>query len=231
MGSGVADDETFAAVLEDRLNQEAKRGDRYEMLNFGVGGYGLLQRLVAMEEKAFRFNPDVVLWVVHPTDAKVAINKLVDCFHNNISIPFPEVVNIARRAGLAGGGVAAVPADSDLDDIQMKETLLEAADKIVAWTYHRVVEDCRKRNIVPVYIFLPSARTFSSQQAKKDNELAREAGFETFDLSDVFKGENLEALRIASWDFHFNKHGHKLVADRLYRELHACPKTRERFRF
>ena len=231
MGSGVADDETFAAVLEDRLNQEAKRGDRYEMLNFGVGGYGLLQRLVAMEEKAFRFNPDVVLWVVHPTDAKVAINKLVDCFHNNISIPFPEVVNIARRAGLAGGGVAAVPADSDLDDIQMKETLLEAADKIVAWTYRRVVEDCRKRNILPVYIFLPSARTFSSQQAKKDNELAREAGFETFDLSDVFKGENLEALRIASWDFHFNKHGHKLVADRLYRELHACPKTRERFRF
>jgi hypothetical protein len=231
MGSGVGDDETFAAILEDRLNREARGGDRYEMLNFGVGGYGLLQRLAAMEEKAFRFNPDVVFWIVHPTDAKVVINKLVECFQNNVSIPFPEIVDLARRAGLDAGGNVAVPASGQLDDVEMKGAQLAFGDKIVTWIYQRVVDDCRKRNILPVYIFLPSARTFNPERAKEDHNRAWEAGFETFDLSDVFSGETLETLRIAPWDFHFNKYGHRLVADRLYRELHARPKTRERFRF
>ena len=226
MGSGVGDDETFAAILEDRLNREARRGKHYEILNFGVGGYSILQRLYALEKKVFQFNPDVVLWVAHPLDAKVAIKKLMECLQNNVPIPFQEIVDIERRAGLLTSENSG-PSDGGFYEI--KGALSPFGDEIVTWTDRRVVEDCRKRNILPVYIFLPSARSFDVEEGKTNSQVAQEAGFEAIDLSNVFKSENLEELQIAPWDFHFNKYGHRLVADRLYLELHGHPKVRDRF--
>jgi hypothetical protein len=232
MGSGVADNETFAAVLEDQLNREAPRGQHYEILNFGVGGYDMLQRLYVLEEKAVRFEPDVVIWTAHPQDPQVTLKKLTEWFQNDVPIPFQELVDIERRAGLmTTANSTATAADDDDGFYEIKGALLPFADEIVTWTYRRVVQDCRKHNVLPVYVFLPSARPFDHSVAKKDIRVARDAGFETVDLSEVFQGQDLPALQIGPWDFHFNKDGHKIVAERLYREFHQRPTVRDRFRW
>lgn len=230
MGSGVGDNETFAAVLEDRLNSEATRGRHYEILNFGVGGYDMLQRLYVLEEKAFRFEPDVVIWTAHPQDPQVTLKKLSEWFQNDVPVPFQELVEIERRAGLMTAVSSTVGADDD-GFYEIKGALLPFADDIVSWTYRRVVRDCRNRNVLPVYMFLPSARAFDHSVVAKDVQVAREAGFEVVDLSDVFQDQDLQALQIAPWDFHFNKDGHRLVAERLYREFHQRPTVRKRFRW
>jgi hypothetical protein len=60
MGSGVSDSENYPTVLEELL------GDNYkdiniEVLNFGVGGYGLRNYVAVLNEKAMAFDPDLVL--------------------------------------------------------------------------------------------------------------------------------------------------------------------------
>lgn len=60
MPSGVRGEDAYHSVLEEQLNA---RGDgvRYEVLNFGVGGYALRHYLATLEHKALAFDPDLVL--------------------------------------------------------------------------------------------------------------------------------------------------------------------------
>jgi hypothetical protein len=57
MGNGVADNETFENLVEQRLNQTLVPGryNRVEFLNFGVDGYSLPQQLALLEDRVFAF--------------------------------------------------------------------------------------------------------------------------------------------------------------------------------
>lgn len=54
-------DSCMAKRLEARLNAGSTGGHRYEVLNFGVSGYGTCQQLLLLEETARRFHPDLVI--------------------------------------------------------------------------------------------------------------------------------------------------------------------------
>jgi hypothetical protein len=53
-GFGVRDFETFSYLLEHR-------GDRYEVVNLSVEGYGTDQELLVLEQEGLRYHPDVVV--------------------------------------------------------------------------------------------------------------------------------------------------------------------------
>jgi alginate O-acetyltransferase complex protein AlgI len=57
MGFGVADDQMVAIYLEERLNRNAGPGphQRYEVLNFGVAAYSLIQQLAMLEDRVVGF--------------------------------------------------------------------------------------------------------------------------------------------------------------------------------
>lgn len=58
----VADDATFARVLEAQLNEQRTADDpRYEVLSFGIAGWGTAQELLALRHYVWQFDPDVVL--------------------------------------------------------------------------------------------------------------------------------------------------------------------------
>jgi len=54
-------DSSAAERLEMRLLKQPPGGRRWEVLNFGVAGYGTCQQLLLLEEQALRFEPDLVL--------------------------------------------------------------------------------------------------------------------------------------------------------------------------
>jgi hypothetical protein len=60
-GWGVAQDKTFAQVLEDTLNRISAGKPRFEVLNFGVPGYSTFQEVALFEERGLQFDPDAVL--------------------------------------------------------------------------------------------------------------------------------------------------------------------------
>jgi hypothetical protein len=60
-GRGVALERVYTEVLEDRLNAQDPGGPRYEVLNFGAGGYNTEQEIELYEVKARKYAPDLVL--------------------------------------------------------------------------------------------------------------------------------------------------------------------------
>lgn len=60
-GWGVAEDKTFATVLEENLNHVTGGDPTVEVLNLGVPGYSTFQEVALFEEQALDFEPDAVL--------------------------------------------------------------------------------------------------------------------------------------------------------------------------
>ena len=58
-GWGVAQEETYLAVLEGRLNEEP--GTRFEVLNFAVPGYNTAIEAAVFERRVLAFDPDLVV--------------------------------------------------------------------------------------------------------------------------------------------------------------------------
>ena len=60
-GYGVDLEETFSKVLERKLNSNAK-DRKYEVIILARNGYSTSQELVLLENEAFNYNPDLILW-------------------------------------------------------------------------------------------------------------------------------------------------------------------------
>lgn len=60
MGSGVSHEKLFHTIVENRLNTLSDTLT-YELLNFGVGGYGLPEYLAVLKQKVVKFRPSRVV--------------------------------------------------------------------------------------------------------------------------------------------------------------------------
>ena len=91
--------------------------------------------------------------------------------------------------------------------------------KLAMMKWDKGLSGKRKR---PVWIFMPMVREGPwEEETPEAIRAAKEAGFVIIDLSDVFEGQDPAALRLAEWDQHPNARAHRLLAERLYRELEA----------
>jgi D-alanyl-lipoteichoic acid acyltransferase DltB (MBOAT superfamily) len=215
MGSGVADDQVWEKILEDRLNREndRKRISQYEILNFSVGGHSLLERLKLLETKVLSFDPDIVFYVAHTSDQVMALHHLAKAATRETEIPYDYLRQVVHEAGIEGERNIAVASRG----------LQPYGNDIMSWTYRRTVELCHQHAIVPVFIFLPNFPGSHGKELPAHLHLAKEAGFLIVDPSDIYGNEDKASLQISEWDGHPNAVAHKLIADRLYKELKSNP--------
>jgi hypothetical protein len=212
MGTGVNNPQIFEALLEDRLNRQPV-GDRYahfEILNFGVFGHFAVQRWMMLDRKALAFKPDAVLYVGHNVDGAGTVNFLATSVHYGKLVPYPYLRDLLAR----------MQVDSSVPLELAKKRLAPYADSLLAWAYRNVVEECRARGIVPVWMFLPSV--YEDGPAPPDRpevRLARAAGFVVIDLSGSYDGRDPADLRVSAWDPHPNAVAHRIIAARLYDRL------------
>jgi len=61
--AGVEIDEAFHSILENRLNKE-NPDLNYEFINFGVSGYRINNKIATLENKALKYNPDLILFIL-----------------------------------------------------------------------------------------------------------------------------------------------------------------------
>jgi hypothetical protein len=212
MGYGVADDEGFEPLLEDRLNGESlgSRYSNYEILNFAVPGYSAIQNLMVLEQKALPFQPNAIFFMAHQREEEAVVLYLADRISVGADLPYSDLMEIARQAGAEQGATK----------VETERRLQPIGTEILSWTYRRIVEVSRAHGILPVWIFMPTLENpLRAEEIVHLSRVAEESGFVVLDLSDAYDNQDLESLVVAYWDKHPNAIGHSLIAEDLYRKL------------
>ncbi len=215
MGSGVANQEIFEAIVEDRLNAdfEGKPYDHYEFLNFSIGGYNMLQKQYFLEtQQAFDFQPDMVIVVPHPEKERLrSLTHLYQMQAHGVEIPYAYLRDLLARAGV-------IPATTEVEAINL---LAPYGDEMLAWSLNETARLIRDHNAVPVFLIYPylSPLSDTNEDLATMIELAEQAGFVLVNLNYIYDGFAPASLIVAEWDVHPNAVAHGLIAQALYRAL------------
>ena len=214
MGAGVENDETFESIIEQKLNENINNKDiqNFELLNFSVGGYGLIQQVTVAHEQVFDFEPDLILYIAQPGEVRRTVERFLPALLKGHKIRTPELKEAMKDAGISAG----------MDRAKAKELLYEKSEELVEWGYGEIARLAEDHNAETVLVYLPNtARRFEPQEITYLDDLAGKLGYKTINLEGVYGSHSLEKLQIAPWDLHPNPVGHKLIADKLFEELQA----------
>jgi D-alanyl-lipoteichoic acid acyltransferase DltB (MBOAT superfamily) len=217
MGSGVEQDKSFEAVLEERFNQDlaADSQVRYEILNFGVAGYSPFHVMYQLERKVLAFEPDAVFYLGHSSDLERASRRWAVMIQRGNAPSDAYLSELQRQTGLRRSTQAN----------EARRRMKPYMDELLGWVYRRIVQDCMDRRVLPVFVYLETVTEPLEAWRAADRTavlaLARSAGFVVLDLTGVYEGHPPSDLWIAENDGHANVLGNQLIAKRLYRLILA----------
>ncbi len=86
-GNDVPYEDSFGAILEEMLNQA---GVRTEVLNFGVGGYGIDQAMLRYGRHGVGFSPHLVVFGFQPENLKRNLNILRPLYDPRTRLPLAK---------------------------------------------------------------------------------------------------------------------------------------------
>ena len=150
MGAGVPESETHEALLEDRLNREGPGAPkrRYEILNFAVGGYGILQNVGVVDKKVFAFSPNAVLLVIHSNEASRIVRHLTSEVLAGIPIEYPELRQKLEQAGVRPGML----------EPELLRRISPLTEQLLTWSYEHIARRCHENGITLVGIAFAEPR-------------------------------------------------------------------------
>ncbi|MEO8198915.1 MAG: hypothetical protein ABI679_00205 [Gemmatimonadota bacterium] len=212
MGAGVADSQTFENLVEDRLNQASHAGGRrYEILNFSVVSYSMLQQMQMLTERVVRFQPDMILVSYHPiSESRFSFQYLANLARFGKEIPYRELKDIVKRSGVRRG----------MQQPDAFRRMKPFGPELVQWALGRV-KAMGDSLAIPVGMFVRDLPAERSEIPNASIDYARTTGFHIFDVRGIYDGHDPSTLLLASWDKHPNALGHRLIADRLFDEMVA----------
>jgi hypothetical protein len=212
LGYGVADDQVFKVLVEERLNVTGRI--HYELLNFGTGLSTVIQRRALVDQKVFAFEPDVLFYFAHQDELLSPGRDLAHLVAQGVSLPYPCLNDVVRTAGVRSG----------MSSGTTESLLLRKGPDIVRCLYPDLDAACRRRGVLPVWIYLPMPGVVevSARSAAVVN-LATEAGFTVVNLAGWSDGHAPGEIMLSPTDHHPNALGHRLIAERLSEVIRKQP--------
>jgi hypothetical protein len=214
MGSGVEDYQTFETIVENDLNDNfaGQSYDQYQILNFSISGYDLVQKLYYMQTQPFfEFQPDVVIISPHPHgEDQNSLRYLYEVQAQGIPMPYPYLRDLLDRAGVTAG----------MGELEAMDRLMPFGDEFLGWMYQTAADEIRAHGAVPAILVFPGLSGDSQVDPLRDldriRSLSAEHGFIFLDMMDVYNDLDPAELIVAPWDFHPNVYGHQLLAAAFY---------------
>lgn len=219
MGSGVEQPQCFAELLEDKLNEQlaGKYYDRYEVLNFGIGGQYLLSKLYLADKKAPKFQPQLVICEVteHDLDWSV-VHDMAKRLANEIDIPYATLRDIAERAGVEPG-----------DSVNRGRQRLTRYREPLVTAAFREMNRIGKENNMTMAAMIIRLRVGALEPAlKQEAAMARAEELVTLEVLDAYENRSAEEMYLSPADQHPSVLGHRLLADELFDDMMADPMVR-----
>ncbi len=102
MGEGTTDAGTFERIVENRLNSEAACGTyrHFQVMNFGVDAYTVIQQLALLDDRGFNFSPDIVIFTVRGIERLWTPYYISEVARHHIEIPYPPLKVLFQKGGL-----------------------------------------------------------------------------------------------------------------------------------
>ncbi len=212
MGVGVAGHRTFENLVENRLNQHHRSDtiSNYEILNFSVGGYGVIQKVGLCMYKIFGFEPDAVFYMSHSNEILQSVKHFPTLLGRRTKMPRP-LLGFIKQAHIQKG--------TKNENLRRFHPY---ARPFLRWGYRYVVTSSRRYNALPVWISVPlnyelrESNRLTYVPPKVRAEIARRQGFITMSLAGAYRNEPKDEITLSDWDGHPNLRGHRLLADKLY---------------
>ena len=212
MASGVDAEEGFEALLERRLN-ETRTGTSYEVLNFGVAGYSPLHMLFQLQKKVVPFQPQMAIFLGHNNDLERTSRYFTRMVQKGTMPPDPYLVRLTDQTGM----------HPETGANEARRRIRPHQDDLLRWVYATFVRECQRRQITPVFVYMPtvteSLEPWHVPERERVLTRARDAGFFVIDLTGAYNGYAAQQLWIAENDGHPNALGNRLLADRLFARL------------
>jgi hypothetical protein len=204
--------------LERRINErlaELSAGN-FELLNVSVPGYRPPQQAMALDE-SLRFAPHLVFYTAAAREQWRSINFLADILAKGTEIPYPELSALIRGAGVEPG----------MDRPTILRLLKVHEESLLTWIYKHITQRCAEKGIQAVWLYLPPLHPVRGDEEGYESarELAAAAGFEIIDLSEIYEGQDVNALTLAEWDNHPTAAAHERIADHLYTAIKSRPQV------
>jgi len=212
VGAGVPVEQTMETLLEDRLNREGPGAPQrhYEILNFSVGAYGIMQNVALLDKSVLAFKPNAVLVGVFSVDAARMGVYLLRLTRSHLPIPYPYVREKLQEAGV----------DASMQYPELMRRLGPIVEDLVRWSYQYILETCRQKGIAVLGIVLPEPGPKAGHDIDQAARLAAAAGLPLLDLRGVYGTQPADSFRLdIPLDPHWNARGHKLISDRVYELL------------
>jgi len=216
MGYGIPMRDTFGAALADRLNKEHPGDGAFEVFNFAVNSQSPLGQIWMLHNRAIAFHPDLVLFVAHLVDFEWVARDVVADVHMHKALPAGFPMQLLTHAGVT---------DRTFEVFAMQR-LRPSEPQMLAYCYGEIVRQSRSINALPVCVFLPLPMDLPLDSAKAAYLLgiARDAGFTTIDLSDIFADYKPKDLMLPESSWHSNAKAHAIIAAALYNQLISDPR-------
>lgn len=213
MGAGVGDNENYESVAEDLLNNRYDR--KFEILNFAVGGYHLIENVYNTKFNVLRFKPDALIYTAHSNEFYRMKSRLIDLFTSKVEIEDPFLRKIKSKSGIK----------SRMCRLEKDNRLKPYIKSIIEWGYNTIANDCKTNGIKPIWVYVPALGDGDyDPDFDVVSSIAKEAGFEIIILKDLFKDHNFKNLIVAPWDYHPNSNGHRIIGNKLFKEIVARQK-------
>jgi hypothetical protein len=213
--------QTYAALLEDRLNADRPNGPglRFEILNFACIAYTLQQMLDVALEDTPRFAPDVYLLDLNELDVFRQWDRhLVQLIQADIDAKYDFLRVILRQAGVS-------PQD---DTLTLYGKLAPYRIPALRQTLAGLKANAVRQHAATIAVLLPAveAADLSTRRVAWVRELVAPLGIPVVDALDSFDGFlNPAPLAAFPGDVHPSAWGNALIFGNLYRKLRAEPEA------
>ncbi|NND72068.1 MAG: hypothetical protein HKN43_10855 [Rhodothermales bacterium] len=213
MGWGVAEEDVFEAIVEERLNAEKSGTDHksVEILNFSVPSYTMIQSLKQLNDFVVDFEPDELFLVAHGNYARRLFDVIGRANESGIDMEFDYLKNL----------MAELEIDSSVSRSELFSRIRPHFENIVRWSYEEVASYAAEDGVKVTILYVPTLGGSNADNASFGDikVIADEFGFDIFDLRGALRGFDETELQVAPWDKHPNKKAHKLIADQVYTML------------
>jgi lysophospholipase L1-like esterase len=228
-GQGIQKDKIFSALLEKKLNL---KNITYEILNFAVCGYNLVQLKVLFAEQVLPFHPDLVIYGYFSND-----NQIIGLIRKNgtninyayldtkipyiLDIPFNNfLLTHSKMYRLINNGMISLCKHYN---ISVPDKYIDTSSQESAYALNSMVKKATAENIAFHIIKLPSPDKYCGTndflEEYLSDEYRNKVKIFNLDLYLKLSNSGCEWMIINENNRHYNEQGHKLVADLIYKDL------------